>query len=341
MPTTPSTPPDSSPAPQVSVKRFSPPAAHGVAKLVHDVYGPSPSYYPSQLYAPDEIIKLNTEGKLVSIIALDNTGDVVGHYALERPRLGAVAEASDAMVAIPFRHHHILEDMRVLLREEAMRQDLTGLVGYAVTNHTFTQKAEEHSGAFPCGIALGLWPRSFHNMPEPLTQRMSFAIYFKFLPAKAPSSALHIATPHQPILTRIYQQFGINLSHQTDAPAPTLGDLSIEYEAPVQTGSIHITRIGQDTPAAIIKARQELFTTDAKALTLEIPLNQPGINDALKAAESQGFFFSGLGPAFADGSDALILQLPREDLDLNLIQIDHPFAKELLTYADAHRKRLP
>lgn len=331
--------PNQTSAPQVSVKRFTPPAAPGVAKLVQDVYGPAPSYYPSQLYAPDQIIQLNAEGKLISIIAFDHAGDVVGHYALERPRLGAVAEASDAMVAIPFRHHHVLEDMRAILRDEAIRQGLTGLVGYAVTNHVFTQKVEEHSGASPCGIALGLWPRSFHNMPEPLTQRMSFAIYFKYL--QTPQSALHIATPHQDILTRIYAQFGISLQHQPDAPAQTLGDLTVEYEAPVQTGTIHISRIGKNTSLAITKARRELFDTDAKALTLEIPLNQLGINDALKAAQAEGFYFCGLGPAFADGSDALILQLPREEIDINLVQIDHPFAKELLAYVDAQRQNRP
>ena len=46
------------------------------------------------------------------------------------------------------------------------RLGLAGLVGYPVTNHPFTQKAEDHFGAHPCGVALGLWPRSFHNMPE-------------------------------------------------------------------------------------------------------------------------------------------------------------------------------
>src|SRR5262249_61028494 len=127
------------------------------------------------------IVHLNEVGQLVSILALDSAGQVVGHYALERPDLIPVAEASDAIVLPEHRHHHLMEEMRILLREEAIRLGLAGLVGFPGTHHLFSQKAEEHFGSFPCGIALGLWPQSFHNMPDALPQRMSFVIYFKYL----------------------------------------------------------------------------------------------------------------------------------------------------------------
>src|SRR5262249_16709608 len=150
------------------------------------------------------------------------------HYALERPQLGAVAEASDAIVHIEYRHHHILEEMRIRLREEAIREGLTGLVGYAVTNHIFTQKAEEHFGAHPCGVALGLWPRSFHNMPEPLTQRMSFAVYFKFL--RRPGQIRHVITHHHEWIARIYQQYEITVELHEEAPAEGDGEIEVKYE---------------------------------------------------------------------------------------------------------------
>src|SRR5262249_20239420 len=157
----------------------------------------------------------------------------VGHYALEPFPVGAVAEASDAMVAVEYRHHHLLEDMRVLLREEAHRIGLTGLVGYAVTNHPFTQKAEEHFGSHPCGVAPGLRPRSFHNMPEPLTQRMSFVIYFKYL--RPADEVVHTATPHGEMLERIARQWGIRVRRQDGAPADGAGEITVEHEPEVQT----------------------------------------------------------------------------------------------------------
>ena len=320
-----------------AIRRLAPGDAVGVARLVARVYGDT--YYPRALYDPEQIVRLNEAGRLVSIVALDSAGQVVGHYALERPKLGAVAEASDAVVLAEHRHHHLMEQMHLLLREEAIHLGLAGLVGYPVTNHVFSQDAEERFGAHPCGVALGLWPRSFHNMPEPLTQRMSFVIYFKFL--RPPGQVLHVATHHQEVIARIYQQHAISVELLADAPAEGTGQIAVEYEEAVATGTIRVRRVGADTVAAIRRACQDLCAgSGAKALTLELPLAQAGTAGVCRAAEEDGFFFSGLGPSFAGDGDALLLQLPKEDIDLSLLQVDHAFAKDLLAYVAHERARV-
>jgi hypothetical protein len=319
-----------------TIRRFCSDDAAYVTRLVEDVYGDT--YYPRDLYTPEQIVQLNEAEKLVSVVALDSALQVIGHYALERPDQGAVAEASDAIVAMGYRHHHLLEAMRPLLREEAKRLGLTGLVGYPVTNHLFSQKAEEHFGSHPCGVALGLWPRSFHNMPEPLSQRMSFVIYFDYL---SPAHVVHVAAPHREMISRIYQQYGI--SHELCAIAPRVetGEIVLEHEPEVQTGTIRVRRAGADTPAAVRQAREQLCDgRGAKAVTLELPLVQPETAEVCRAAEEDGFFFSGLGPAFAADGDALLMQFLAEDLDLSLIQIENPFAKDLLTYVGRERERV-
>src|SRR5262245_16948268 len=78
------------------VRRFAPEHAHGIVRLVEAVYGDS--YYPRDLYDPLQIVRLNESEKLVSIVSLDAAGEVIGHYALERPHPGPVAESSDAIV---------------------------------------------------------------------------------------------------------------------------------------------------------------------------------------------------------------------------------------------------
>jgi hypothetical protein len=321
----------------VTLRRLGRPEAPGVTRLVTLVY--EDGYYPRDLYDPEQIVRLNEAGRLVSVVAVNSVGDVVGHYALERPQLGAIAEASDAIVQPDYRHHHLLEQMRILLREEAIREGLTGLVGYAVTNHTFTQKAEQHFGAHPCGLALGLWPRSFHNMPEPLTQRMSFAIYFKFL--RRPARVVHVATHHREMIARIYQQYDIPVQLREDEPVAGTGVVVAEYDAALETGTVRVYRMGADTAAAIRQACWDLCEgSGAKALTLEIPMSQSGAAAVCLAAEVVGFFFSGLGPAFAGEEDVLLLQLLREDLDLSQLQIEQPFARELLTYVAGERERV-
>lgn len=319
------------------VRRFRPEDAAGVTRLVESVY--SDTYYPRDLYSSDEIVQLNATEKLVSVVAQDTAGQVIGHYALERPDLDAVAEASDAIVALGYRHHHVFEEMRPLLRAEAKRLGLTGLVGYPVTNHLFSQKAEDHFGSHPCGVALGLWPRSFHNMPEPLPQRMSFVIYFDYVsPA---SHVVHVAAPHREMISRIYQQYGIRHELCEVGPGVETGDIVLEHEPEVQTGTIRVRRAGADTAAAVRQAHEKLCDGyGAKAITLELPLIQPETAEVCRAVEEDGFFFSGLGPAFAADGDALLMQFLAEDLDPSLIEIENPFAKELLDYVVRERERV-
>lgn len=319
-----------------TIRRFVPEDAAAIVQLVRAIYGDS--YYPTDLYDPARIMHLNEVGKLVSIVALDAAGQLVGHYALERPDMGPVAEASDAIVLPEHRHHHLMEQMRLLLREEAFREGLAGLVGYPVTNHLFSQKAEEHFGAFPCGVALGLWPQTFHNMPEALPQRMSFVIYFKYFQPQ--QQVVHVDTHHREITSRIYQQYGISVQHQKGAPPEGAGEIEVKVEEPVQTGTIRVTRVGADSIDQIRQARRELCERDVKAITLELPLTQPGMLDVLVAAEKDGFFFSGLGPCFAHDGDTLLLQHVEDHLDLSLVQVDGSFANDLFTYVVKERERV-
>src|SRR5581483_3204322 len=153
--------------------------AAGVIECVRNVYGDS--YGHKELYHAEQIIRLNDTGELVSVVALEKGGQVVGHYALERPGLGVVAEEGEAMVLPEHRHEHLMEGMRGLLGQEAHRLGLIGLFGQAVTNHVFTQRVHDRFGLRPCALSLGELPRTFHNMAEPLPQSMSLLIGFKYL----------------------------------------------------------------------------------------------------------------------------------------------------------------
>lgn len=309
----------------------------GVVRLVQSVYGNT--YYPPALYDPNQIDQWVETGKFVSCVSADGEA-IVGHFALELLASGAVAEASDAIVAMEYRHHHLMEDMRGHLREVAIQRGLAGLVGYPVTNHLYSQMAEEHFGAHPCGVALGLWPETFHNMPEPLPQRMSFVIYFKSL--RTWTDSIHAETPHAEMLARIAAQWGVSIRRPAHQPPPAHGSIEIEEELEVQTGLIRVLTVGDDSLAAIRTAKARLLAAGARTLLLELPLAQSATSELCRAAEADGFFCCALGPAFAADGDGLLLQFLTEPLNPALVQVHSPFARELLEYVagrpQTHRK---
>ena len=95
---------------------------------------------------------------------------------------------------------------------------------------------------------------------------------------------------------------------------------------------------GLSTTQILALARQ--WRGAAQVISLEIPLAQAGAPELCRSVEEIGFFFSGLGPYFKGDGDALLLQLLDTELDISLLQIADPFARELVGYVARERDRI-
>lgn len=312
--------------------------AEGVTALVWKVYGSHYSYH-EELYDPARVLQLNVEGRTLSVIALDRDGNVVGHCGLMRPGLERVAETGESMVDPDHRSHHLMHRMRAVLYDEAARRGIVGLCGYPVTNHVLSQKVYEAFGSKPCGVTLGGLPRSFENLGQPLAQRMSGIIHFKFLVPPAPA-VVHLPPQHRAILERIYAQFPVPIDLHAPGPLAGEGHIEVKYFSPGQQGIIRVSRPGTNVTDEVHRARQGLLTMGAEVVFLDLPLGHPGTPELCRALEEVGFFFSGLLPLEADTGDLLHLQFLAVPVDEALVLTEQPFARELLAYIVKERARV-
>ncbi|MFN4261164.1 MAG: GNAT family N-acetyltransferase [Gemmataceae bacterium] len=321
-----------------TVRRFQPDDAPGISALVRQVYGDTYLVHP-EIYHPDQIIELNRDGRLISAVAVDAGGQVVGHYALERPDLGVIAESGEAMVLPEHRGHRLLERMRPVLLERARQLGLNGVFGKPVTNHVYSQKLYRHYDGHPCGINLGEVPKAFHNMAAALTQRLSTLLYFQYL---QPPERVHIHVPdhHRAMIEQIYGRFEITVEPGASAPPRGQGRLTVDNIETVRDGIMRVHEIGTDTADAIRQAKQRLCAAGAEVLYLGLPLAHPATPFLAEAVEAEGFFFSGIGPYFLPEGDSLRYQFLKEDLDLHALQIENSFARELLDYVSRERDRV-
>ena len=85
------------PEQEYEVRLFQPDDALGVCRSVYRNYGNT--YFHEACYFPERMVALNETGELASVVAVAADGEVVGHYALERPDLTRVAERGMAVVA--------------------------------------------------------------------------------------------------------------------------------------------------------------------------------------------------------------------------------------------------
>jgi hypothetical protein len=334
---------DEPPAPpqEYVIRRLGAEDAIGVAQCVYRSYGYT--YGNADLYYPERIVHLNETGQLVSAVAVDVAGAVVGHLALERPDLGPVAESGQAVVAPAHRGRHLLERLRAFAEEEARRLGLDGIVGYPVTTHVFSQRMEESIGARLCGVALGQMPRSttFKEIAaEPLAQRVSTMLYFKYMAPPKPTR-VHAPPQHRPMLERLYGALGTPVEFGGPLAPSGRGRVIASLDRSWGYGEIHVYTAGADTAAEIRRARQDLCDTGGvEVVYLFLPLAQPGTPALCAAAEGEGFFWSGVGPRYASDGDMLCLQYLTVELDLGLVQVAGPQGRELLDYVAADRRRV-
>jgi hypothetical protein len=330
------------PAPSTDyvVRRLCADDARGVVDCVRKVYGDSYLIH-TEMYHPEQIVALNESGHLVSVVALDSANEIVGHYALERPDTNScVAESGEAMVVREHQHHHLLEKMRIVLEDEAGRLGLRGIFGRTVTNHVFSQKAVERFGERPCGVSLGRTPRTFRNMQEALSQRMSIVFYFKYLSA-VDVARLHLPPRHHEICQGIYGQFQIQVEPQQAEDVEETGELAIDHHVELQRAVIMVRRVGKDTSEKVRSAHRDLCNVEnMEVIYLELPLSQAGTPAVCEAVEADGFFFSGVAPLYGPEGDVLRLQYLNVKLDTSVLQIENPFAREMLNYVEQEWRRV-
>lgn len=332
------------PEQEYEIRRFRPEDAVGISRLIYRVYGNT--YLHDDCYYPDRLVALNESGELASIVAVDAVGEVVGHYALERPGLTRVAERGIAAVSPAHRGRDLMGRMRTFIEDEALRLGLIGVFSIAVTKHTFSQRVNEAFGSDVCGFNLAGGPETqlFKGLEHEGTkpQRVTWVVYFTYVD---PPEQSHVFAPerHRPILERIYDKLALPVEWHDDDDVLMVGhgEVDVMYRRSMDNAIIKVNSVGTGTGAEIRRAARDLFdVTGAEAVYLELPLGDARTPALVEEAEEEGFFFAGLGPSFLPGGDALVMQRIASDLDFGRIEVANEFAVELLAYIRADRDRV-
>jgi hypothetical protein len=102
-------------------------------------------------------------------------------------------------------------------------------------------------------------------------------------------------------------------------------------------GAIHFERIGPNAAIELAQALRDVRALGASSVQLSAPIGDPGFPALTDAARDLGFFFCGLGPAFADGDDTFMMQFLSEPLDTGKLQLFTDQTKELVAFIERDR----
>lgn len=315
---------------EYAIRGYAPADGLTIARRIYEAYGRS---YPNpDLYIPERIERLNKEGRLHSIVCTSPAGEVVGHYALERPDLGAVGEAGQAVIDHRHRGHGLMGPMRAAVEAAGAELGLLGIWSQPTARHPVSQRMNLKFGSKPSALCLGTTPAeatlrggvSGQREDTAVPARHSCFLYWHPLEAEPPLVA-YVPEVLAPIITRLYAERGREARIETQANPLASGHTTVHTRFDAARGVAWIA-LDQVTDGAYdsVKAAIDAMQSGAGAATLfiDLPIDLPGTAALAAALLADGIRFAGIGPRFrlvADarrGEDVLRLQLNPAPVDL-------------------------
>ncbi len=333
--------PPLAPAQEYAIRRMQPADAITISQLIYKAYGSS--YFNRDVYYPERVAAENASGSIISFVAESASGEIVGHYALERNQDGPVAEGGQAVVDPAHRGRKLLDRLKTAAIAHAREIGLAGVFGDAVTVHTFTQKANIAMGAKLCCADLGISPKSetFRGIAAPPSpQRVSCLLYF--LPFRArPGRTVHVPPVYQEAVKEIVERLDGSCVFGDPSPPSGAGVLRVQLHASSATAFLTAARIGIDTFAALRKATRELIDHGhAEAIFVDLPIGDPATAGIVSNLRKIGYSFAGIAPDFLADGDSFRMIYLIDDLSVDNMKIEESSAMKLVEFALADRKQV-
>ncbi len=190
----------------ITIRLMRPDDSVDLSRCVYRCYGYT--YANGDVYFPDRVRELLESGLLISHVALNPEGEVIGHLAIRKEHPGnRVGERGQAVVDPRYRGHGLLNKLLSAVIEHARGIGMYGTYSEGVTVHTFSQKAAIAAGGRETGILLGFTPATmfFKKIQEGERQQRQAIVLIYTRLNDEPQRDVYPPFHHQGIIRRIYE----------------------------------------------------------------------------------------------------------------------------------------
>lgn len=301
--------------------------------------------YNDYIYRPEEIRTMLGDGRLESVVAVQD-GRVIGHAALKRREpQDRVAEAGIAFVDPSVRSRSVMGRMVEALSSRLSALNLEGLFAMQVTSHIISQKVGYTQGFRDCGLLIRAASRPEEDQLAGAHAQRRSAVVLCYR-ALGPQRTRRVFPPAslQSWVVRAYAELGLSadigvVGRRADAASSKdahVGSAHLRSSGTraLRTADIEVLQYGHDTLAAVAHALRMHHRVGVDAVFLHLDLEDATTAELDDGLSAMGFIFAGILPNLRQGRDVLILQalnLTRADLDP--VQLLTQFPKDVLDYA--------
>jgi anti-sigma regulatory factor (Ser/Thr protein kinase) len=321
----------------ITVRLMRPDETVSLARCAYRCYGYT--YATDNFYFPDRVREMVKSGIMISVVALNPQGEIVGHVAVVKETPEAlIGESGQAIVDPRYRGQGFHKQIGFLLQKTNQEAGMIGTYGEAVTVHPYSQKSALTRGYVEMGILLGYIPATmdFKKIQGEVTRkRRPVLLLYKRL-NEEPLRDVYLPAHHAGVLRRIYENSKLRRNIVTGniimPELPEHSQLNVKVQAEINWAFLRVVEYGQDLVELVKFRVKELCLRKLDCIYLELPLNHPAVQQVCASMEMLGFFFGGIMPEMQDG-DVLRMQFfNNADLELEDVHLASEFAEELYEY---------
>ena len=320
----------------ITIGMLDPSRTHDLVRLVFRCYGYT--YANDFMYSPERIEALLRAGLMLSAVATNSRGELVGHVGLIFPRAGArVAESGEAVTDPRYRGRGIFQQAKSYLLDYVGRHNVIGTYGECVTVHPYSQKGSIDLGGHETGFLLGYSPGTvkFERIAEDeRPRRQSIAMMFTPIGISERESA-HVPAAYEDLAGSIYEHAGFprRLVVEDAGSLSRLryaGTTSVSIRHDHNQARISIDRVGRKTVDEVRFQLKHLTLERLDCIYVDLPLRQRGAGAIAAELRRLGFFFGCLIPEFADGDVLRLQYLNNVEIARDDIKTASDFGQRLL-----------
>ena len=333
---------------EYQIRDYRPEDGLQVARRIYEAYGRS--YANPDLYVPERIEQLNRDGRLRSIVCESPAGEIVGHYALERPDLGPTGEAGQAVIDHRHRGHGLMKPMRAAVERAGAALGLLGIWSQPTAMHPLSQRMNLKFGSVPTAVQLGLLPASMTlrggvagaSARDDEGGRGSTFLYWHPFDAEPPLVA-QAPDSLAPLLADLYAARGREVTFGGEGRGPTRGGseaVHCRYAGSLGVAWVVVDRVEPGAAQAVRAAVEAMSAgAGAGAVYVDLPVDDPGTVAVAEALMADGYRLAGIAPRCIPrddervAEDALRFAAPAAAVDLAAVVAEGALGERLLEVA--------
>jgi len=275
-------------------------------RCIYSEYGYSYSY--EGLYYVDSFMRKIKSGELMSFLAVNDHGQIAGHFALVFSDLfKSMPEVSTVVIRKEFRSLGLFAKFMDHCINIGIKNNLRAIMGQPVAYHPMSQKATIRAGFTATSFLMAYIGSDIESEYNKTKQRLDLAVAVRILDSKA-KSKVYPPAELRAFIDRIYGKMGWEYELADGAEVGEYTEILIENKDTLRATGIIVREAAEDLEEALQESIRAAIRKKNEMIELLILLNTPSCEHAYQTAKKCGFALSGVVPGGENG-DYLVMQM--------------------------------